>query len=96
MFHETLFYGKGNKKSAMVYAPLDMIDDLAQKQIRELVDNPALSEASLVFMPDTHGGKGATIGTTIKFNSLEEMKVNPEWVGNDIACSVAVFRLGSK
>ena len=40
MFHETLFYGKGNKKSAMVYAPLDMIDDLAQEQIREFVDNP--------------------------------------------------------
>ena len=96
MFYETLFYGKGNKKSAMVYAPLDMIDDLAQKQIRELVDNPALSEANLAFMPDTHGGKGATIGTTIKFNDLEEMKVNPEWVGNDIACSVAVFRLGRK
>lgn len=86
MFHETMFYGKGNKKSAMVYAPLDMIDDLAQEQIRELVDNPALSEANLAFMPDTHGGKGATIGTTIKFNSLEEMKVNPEWVGNDISC----------
>lgn len=96
MFHETLIYGKGNKKSAMVYAPLDMIDDLAQEQIRELIDNPSLSKAKLVFQPDVHGGKGATIGTTIKFNSLEEMKVNPEWVGNDIACSVMVINLGKK
>lgn len=96
MFYETLIYGKNNKKSAMAYAPLDMIDDLAQEQIRELIDNPALSKAKLVFQPDVHGGKGATIGTTIRFNNLEEMKVNPEWVGNDIACSVMVLNLGKK
>lgn len=94
MFYETLIYGKSNKKSAMAYAPLDMIDDLAQEQIRELVDNPALSGANLAFMPDTHGGKGATIGTTIKFNSLKEAQINPQWVGNDISCGLTSVKIG--
>lgn len=90
------FYGKKTKNTAVVYATEDMVDDLAKEQIQELVDKESLKDAKIAMMPDTHGGRGATIGTTIRFNSLEEMKVNPEWTGSDLACSVAVFRLGKK
>lgn len=96
MFESVVITNKKTDKSAKVMAPMEMIDDLAYSQVEELLGLDSLKNANLVFQSDIHGGKGATIGTTIRFNSLEEMKVNPEWVGNDIACSVMVINLGKK
>lgn len=90
------FSVSGKHNTAKVYAPYNQVDELAKDQIRELVSNPDLNKAELVFMPDVHGGKGATIGTTLRFEKFEDMKINPEWVGNDIGCSVSVYHLGNK
>src|SRR5699024_10040363 len=43
---------------------------------------------------DIHYGKGTNIGTTIKFESIEDAKVNPQWVGNDISCGLTSVRIG--
>lgn len=88
------FSVSGKFNTAKAYAPYEQVDDLAKDQIREMTNNPALKGTSLIFMPDLHGGKGATIGTTIKYNSLKEAQVNPQWVGNDIACGLTSVRIG--
>lgn len=93
MFHETMMYGKNNKY-AMIYAPNDSIEETAKAQVRELLSLPELAKANLAFMPDIHTGVGCTIGTTIKFDSLEEAKINPVWIGNDIGCGLTSVCIG--
>lgn len=94
MIDYTIATGNKTNKAAMIYAPESMIDDLAKEQVIDFLNKPELSKANLAFMPDIHGGKGATIGTTIKFNSLKEAQINPQWVGNDISCGLTSVRIG--
>lgn len=94
MIDYTIATGGKTNKAAMIYAPENMIDDLAREQVLNFLNNPELAKAELAFMPDIHGGKGATIGTTIKFNSLKEAQINPQWVGNDISCGLTSVKIG--
>ena len=75
-------------------APMEMINNLAYSQVEELLGLDSLKDAHLVFQSDIYGGKGCTIGTTIKFNSLKEAQINPQWVGNDISCGLTSVRIG--
>lgn len=94
MFESVVITNKKTDKSAKVMAPMEMIDDLAYSQVEELLGLDSLKDANLVFQSDIHGGKGCTIGTTIKFNSLKEAQINPQWVGNDISCGLTSVRIG--
>lgn len=94
MFESVVITNKKTDKSAKVMAPMEMIDDLAYSQVEELLGLDSLKDAHLVFQSDIHGGKGCTIGTTIKFNSLKEAQINPQWVGNDISCGLTSVKIG--
>lgn len=80
--------------TAVVKAKEEFLELTARQQILDLLDLPELKNTKIVFQPDVHAGKGATIGTTIKFNSLKEAQINPQWVGNDISCGLTSVRIG--
>lgn len=81
------------EKSATIMAPYSWVEETALEQVRELLKLKELKNAKLVFQPDIHAGAGCTIGTTIKFNSKDNIKINPEWIGNDIHCGLTTVKI---
>lgn len=69
----------------------ETIEDAALKQIRSLAECSAYRENKIRIMPDTHAGKGCTIGTTMKITD----KITPNLVGVDVSCGVLVVPLKS-
>jgi len=71
-----------------------MLDDLGQdgsnliKQIYEFLNHEAFTN-DISIMPDTHPGKGAVIGFTMKLTN----KVIPNVIGVDIGCGMLSFNL---
>lgn len=70
------------------------IEEKAQNQVQELIDQPAFASAKVRIMPDVHAGAGCVIGFTADLGD----KVIPNIVGVDIGCGVHVieFPKGSK
>ena len=60
----------------------DNIEEIAQKQINELLEQEAFKNCKIRIMPDVHAGKGCVIGFTGNFGK----KVIPSIVGVDIGC----------
>lgn len=89
-----MFNITGKFSTARVYASI--IDTETERQIYEMVNSPLTEGASVAIMPDTHAGKGATIGTTIKLGAVP--RVSPSTVGVDIGCGMLVckFKIPSK
>lgn len=69
----------------------ETIENAALNQIRSLAECPAYRENKIRVMPDTHAGKGCTIGTTMKITD----KITPNLVGVDVSCGVLVVPLKS-
>lgn len=78
----------GDYNTALCF--LDEMTDKNADSIKELCDNKAFKNNKIRIMPDSHPGKGCTIGTTM---TLEEDKVVPNYVGVDIGCGVTAFEL---
>ena len=57
---------KGKYAEAMVYT--DLVESEAMKQVHNMLNQPITENTKVAMMPDIHAGKGATIGTTIKFH----------------------------
>ncbi|MBR4310140.1 MAG: RtcB family protein, partial [Akkermansia sp.] len=70
----------------------DNIEELAQRQITRLLEQPAFSNAKVRIMPDVHAGKGCVIGFTADLGD----KVIPNIVGVDIGCGMYTLALGKQ
>lgn len=68
------------------------IDELARKQLRLLMAQPAFAEAKVRIMPDVHAGKGCVIGFTADLGN----KVIPNIVGVDIGCGMLTVKVGKR
>ncbi len=72
--------GKYNTANIMI----DSIDDATDKQIQDFLNHPAFANSYIAIMPDTHAGKGAVIGFTMKMNDY----LIPNVIGVDIGCGM--------
>lgn len=80
--------GKHNE----VDVKIESIDEATHEQLLELANNPDYSDSVIKVMPDTHAGKGCTIGLTMTLTD----KATPNFVGVDIGCGVLVVKLRQK
>ena len=78
---------KGKHNSATVFA--DNIDEETIAQILNLCNQEWAKDSIVKIMPDTHAGKGCTIGTTMTIKN----KVCPNLVGVDIGCGMLTIKL---
>lgn len=72
----------GKYDEAIVYT--ENIDETTVEQIKAILNQPHFEGSNMRIMPDTHAGKGAVIGTTMKVKD----KVVPNLVGVDIGCGI--------
>ncbi len=63
------------------------VEEEAYKQIMSMASHPYFKGTKIRIMPDTHAGKGCTIGTSYPITDF----VNPSNVGVDIGCSVSLW-----
>ena len=70
----------------------DNVEDVALKQINDLLNEEFTKESTIRIMPDTHAGAGCTIGTTMTIHD----KVVPYMVGVDIGCGMETVILNEK
>lgn len=75
---------------AMVFT--DTIEEQAENQIKELLNQPMAEGAKIRIMPDVHAGAGCVIGLTMRIKD----KVCPNLVGVDIGCGVLTVPLPVK
>lgn len=64
----------------------------AYNQIVKLANHPAYKDATIRIMPDSHAGKGCTVGTTMTITD----KVTPNLVGVDIGCGMLTIELADQ
>ena len=81
---------KGAHNTAKVF--IDTIDETTRAQIATMCDQDFLENCRIRVMPDTHAGKGCTIGTTMTLHD----KVVPNMVGVDIGCGMETAILEEK
>ena len=77
----------GTHNTAKVF--IDTIDETAREQIRTMCSQDYLADSRIRIMPDTHAGKGCTIGTTMTLHG----RVAPNMVGVDIGCGMETTRI---
>lgn len=70
----------------------ETFEDEAYAQVKKLSNYPAYDESVIRIMPDSHAGKGCTVGTTMTLTD----KVTPNLVGVDIGCGMLVVKLAEK
>ena len=64
----------------------------AYAQIERLANYPAYEDSTIRIMPDSHAGKGCTVGTTMTISD----KVTPNLVGVDIGCGMLTVELADR
>lgn len=82
-----MFEIEGKYNKAKVFATV--VESECISQITEICNQKWLEGCQISIMPDTHAGKGATIGTTIKLKD----KVSPSLVGVDISCGMLAVEI---
>lgn len=85
-----MFELDGKYNTAKVFT--DVVDNSTIGQIIALCNNQYFENCRIRMMPDTHYGKGSTVGTTM---SLKDC-VLPSLIGSDIGCGVTVVALKEK
>lgn len=85
---------KGSKTTAKVYA--NTIDDVTIGQIQKMTNEEAMENTKIVIQPDSHYGKGSTVGTTIQLPKDGTLRIVPDVVGVDIGCSISATKLTKK
>ena len=83
-----MFELQGKYSTAKIFT--DNMEETAQAQTIELLNQPSFKDAKVRIMPDTHAGKGCVIGFTADLGD----KVIPNLVGVDIGCGMLVVKLG--
>lgn len=87
-----MFELNGSLNNAIVYT--DNVDEKTIGQIIKMLNEPITKNTTVRIMPDTHYGKGATIGTTIKLpENRSEWKISPAIVGVDLSCAMMTYRI---
>lgn len=81
----------GAKTTATVYA--NTIDDVTVGQIQQMTHEEAMEGSKIAIMPDSHFGKGSTVGTTIQLPKYGPMRIVPDVVGVDIGCSISATKI---
>lgn len=81
----------GSKTTARVYA--NTIDDVTIGQIQQMTNEDAMENTNIAIMPDSHFGKGSTVGTTIQLPKNGPLRIVPDVVGVDIGCSISATRI---
>lgn len=70
------------------------IDDKTIGQIIQMLNEDITKDTTVRIMPDTHYGKGCTIGTTIKLpQDKQTWKIAPNIVGVDLSCAMMSYRI---
>lgn len=64
----------------------------AYEQVKRLANYNAYENSTIRIMPDSHAGKGCTVGTTMTITD----KVTPNLVGVDIGCGMLTIELKDK
>lgn len=64
----------------------------AYEQVKRLANDEAYQNSVIRIMPDSHAGKGCTVGTTMTITD----KVTPNLVGVDIGCGMLTIELKDK
>ena len=77
------------KKDLKIFT--DNINDVAIKQINEIMNQDAFKDSKVRIMPDVHAGKGCVVGFTAKLSD----KVVPAIVGGDIGCGMLCSNIGN-
>ena len=73
------------------------IDDKTIGQIIQMLNEDITKDTTVRIMPDTHYGKGCTIGTTIKLpQDKTTWKIAPNIVGVDLSCAMMSYRIKEK
>jgi tRNA-splicing ligase RtcB (3'-phosphate/5'-hydroxy nucleic acid ligase) len=85
-----MFTVKGTYNEAKIFT--DNVEQGAIGQIIELCNQEFVKDSKIRIMPDTHAGKGCTIGTTMTIQS----KIVPNLVGVDIGCGMETIRVSQK
>lgn len=87
-----MFEIKGKYGNAKVFT--DNVEDKVVEQVKGMLNEKITENTKVRIMPDTHYGKGATVGTTIKLpENVEEWKISPNVIGVDIGCSMMSVKL---
>lgn len=81
---------KGSFNEAKIFT--DNVEQGAIGQIIELCNQEFVKSSKIRIMPDTHAGKGCTIGTTMTIQD----KIVPNLVGVDIGCGMETIRVSKK
>lgn len=81
---------KGKFGEAKVFT--DNMEQEAQAQVIEVLNQSFIEGSKIRIMPDTHAGAGCVIGTTM---TIQE-KVVPNLVGVDIGCGMETIRIRDK
>lgn len=83
-------------KNGLATVFTDNVDEKTIGQIIGMLNEPITENAVVRIMPDTHYGKGATIGTSIKLpENRDEWKVAPSIVGVDLSCAMMTMKIKS-
>src|SRR5215203_3006573 len=78
-------------ENIIAFLPVDSIEPAALQQIKNTASMPFLYRHVAV-MPDTHYGKGSTVGTVLPTKGA----IIPAAVGVDIGCGMMAAKLGFK
>lgn len=70
----------------------ETFENEAYDQIKRLANYPAYENSIIRIMPDSHAGKGCTVGTTMTITD----KVTPNLVGVDIGCGMLTVELADQ
>lgn len=81
---------KGSFNEAKIFT--DNVEQGAIGQIIELCNQEFVKSSKIRIMPDTHAGKGCTIGTTMTIQD----KIVPNLVGVDIGCGMETITVSQK
>lgn len=86
---------QGKNTHAKVFT--DNIDEQTIGQIIQMLNEDITKNTIVRIMPDTHYGKGCTIGTTIKLpDDKKEWKIAPQIVGVDLSCAMLSYKIKEK
>lgn len=80
--------GKYNDAIIMI----DEIDENTKEQIESFLNHPGFAHSHIAVMSDTHSGKGAVIGFTMKTTNF----IIPNIIGVDIGCGMLCVNLGRR
>lgn len=85
----TMIEIKGKYTHAAVYA--EHFEPAAREFVESLTNHPAFEGVRIVQMPDVHAGNGCNVGTAYPVRGY----ANPDHVGVDIGCTIAMHRLSA-